>query len=145
MLEFPYQAVPSAKGPPRWRPLVPVRLLAASGRSQLFGKALLDTGADDTVFPRSAALALQITLAGTGKTLLWRGQAYAVESAHVELELKIQNSVWRWPATLLFSVAPIAYPLLGQGGSLEYLDAEFLGAARRTRLRTNSAYSGTAS
>jgi hypothetical protein len=111
----------------------------------MFGKALLDTGADDTVFPLSAAQALSIALAGTSKTLTWRGQAYAVESGTVELELTSQGSVWRWPTTVLFSAAPIAYPLLGQRASLEYLDAEFLGAARRVRLRTNPAYPGTVS
>jgi hypothetical protein len=61
MLWFPYQDEPLAGPPPpslsagatvRWRPLVPVDILAPTGPVRHFGRAVLDPAADDMRSPK---------------------------------------------------------------------------------------------
>src|SRR5687767_8198746 len=129
MLRFPYLTEPVVRGSPptlppgstvRWRPFVPVRIYGPTGRFRDYPRALLDTGADDTVIPLVAATALGVTLMPDGAFgLRWRGQPYPLRFGDVELELAdASGSVWRWPATVGFSAAPIRYPILGNAGCL---------------------------
>jgi hypothetical protein len=60
----------------------------------------------------------------------------------VELLLTDNLSSWRWPAVIGFSPAPLRYPLLGQRGCLQYIDARFLGADLMVELETNPSYPG---
>ena len=71
MLAFPYQSEPlTGPAPPslpsgstvRWRPLVPVRVLGASGRSRFFPRAVFDPCADDTVLEMGLVTVLGISL-----------------------------------------------------------------------------------
>lgn len=57
----------------------------------------------------------------------------------VELELvdATGNSL-RWPATVVFTVANMNYPLLGVSGCLEFMDAKFLGKDRILELEPNA-------
>ncbi|HYT88638.1 MAG TPA: hypothetical protein VEL76_08005 [Gemmataceae bacterium] len=156
MLSFPYLSELLVGPPPpslpsgstaRWRPLVPVRLFGSAGGFRYFPRALLDTGADDSIFPLDAATALGVTLkADVGQVIRWRGQQHALRFGDVELELADESgAVWRWPAVVGFSPAPIRYPLLGNAGCLGFLDATFRGHARLVELQTTPSYPGTTS
>jgi len=155
MLQFPYQDEPLTGPPPpslllgstvRRRPLIPVTIIGPTGLKRHFGRALLDTGADDTVFPLDTVAWIAATLRpDTGHRVRWRGQAHPLRFGDVQLELAAGGSVWRWPAVVAFSPAPLAYPLLGNCGCLQFFDARFRGADLMVDLETNSAYPGTTS
>jgi hypothetical protein len=153
MLQFPYQeelltgpVPPSlpAGSTSRWRPLVPVALIRPAGRRRLFSRALLDPGADDTVFPLGIAGPIGVMLrADTGHGIRWRGQGYPLRFGDVELELSDDTAVWRWPAVVGFSPAPLRYPILGVCGCLQFFDAWFRGADRQVEIALNPSYPGT--
>lgn len=127
----------------RWRPLVRVRITGPRGSRQ-FDQALLDTGADDTIFPLDIVSVLGVKLQpDTGHRLKWRGTANTIRYGRVDLELADGNECWRWPAVVGFSSAPIPYPLLGNCGCLQFMDATFLGTRYEVRLDPNAAYPGT--
>jgi hypothetical protein len=144
MLSFPYLAELLVGPPPslpsgstvRWRPLVPVRIHGPMGGFRHFPRALLDT-----------ATALGVVLRpDTGQVIRWRGQQHALRFGDVELELADESgAVWRWPAVVGFSPAPIRHPLLGTAGCLGFLDALFRGHGRLVELQTNPSYPGTTS
>jgi hypothetical protein len=153
MLRFPYLPEPlSGSVPPslppgtrvRWRPLAPVRVIGPAGQSRFFARALLDSGSDETVFALDVAARIGVGLmAETGQTIRWRGQGYSLRFGRVELQFTGEaGSVWRWPATVGFSAAPIRYPLLGQAGCLSYFDTLFRGHDRAVELETNASYPG---
>jgi hypothetical protein len=149
MLQFPYQTVPLiGRAPPslpastteRWRPFVPIGLFAPNGLCRIFGRALIDPGSDDTVFPLAVVNQLAIALhPDTGHKLRWRGQHYTLRFGDVELGLSDNTSTYRWPATIGFSDAPIAYRLFG------FCDVTFRGDARVLELERNNAFPGTIS
>jgi hypothetical protein len=154
MLRFDYLSEPLTGAPPpslppnstaRWRPLLPVRISGPSGRLRYFPRAILDSGADDTIFPLDVATLVGVTLrADAGHAIRWRGQSYQLRFGDVELELTDESgSVWRWPATVGFSPAPIRYPILGNAGCLCFFDALFRGDDRVVELETNQSYPGT--
>jgi hypothetical protein len=156
MLHFAYLPEPLAgPSPPslpagsavRWRPLVPVRIRGPLGQARYFPRALLDSGADDTIFPIDVAAVLGIVLGpGPAQAIRWRGQPYALHFGPAELELSDETgALWRWPAVIGFSSAPIRYPILGNAGCLCFFDALFLGENRRVELDTNVSYPGTKS
>lgn len=153
MLRFPYQAEPLL-GPPspslppgatvHWRPLLPVAIIGPTGLVRRFSRALLDPGADDTIFPLDTVVRLQLQLlADTGHRVRWRGQPHPLRFGPVDLELTDGHSIWRWSTVVGFSPAPIAYPILGTNGCLQFLDGRFLGADREVEIETNRSYSGT--
>jgi hypothetical protein len=155
MLRFPYQeelltgpAPPSlpAGATRRWRPLVPVSLIAPGGLTSYYPRALLDPGADDTVFPIDTAYKFGILLRqDTGHRVRWRGQSHPLRFGDVELILFDGTGECRWPAVVAFSPAPLPYPLLGISGCLEFFDARFLGADRFAEIEPNRSYPGTTS
>jgi hypothetical protein len=153
MLSFPYQDEPlTGLVPPslppgttvRWRPLVPVRLIGPGGSSRSFTRAVFDPCADDTVFAADLVPLLGIVLRPpAGHVVRWRGQAYTLHFGDVELELTDDSgTVWRWPAVVSFSPAPIRYPILGTCGCLQFFDARFRGKDRVVEIETNSTYPG---
>jgi hypothetical protein len=152
MLRFPYQDEPLTGPPPpslpaaatvRRRPLIPVTIIGPTGNSRFFPRALLDPGADDSVFPFALAVLLGATLKGdTGHGLRWRGQSYSLRFADVTFELSDGIQLWRWPAVVGFSPAPIRYPLLGLSGCLHFFDARFLGDDQVVELETNRSFAG---
>jgi hypothetical protein len=153
MLRFPYlDEALTGPAPPsmpssavvRWRPLAPVTILGPGGVFRDFGRAVLDPAADDTVFPLDTAQRLGIPLRpDTGHRVRWRGQIHTLRFGDAELVLADSATVWRWPAVVGFSLAPLRYPILGQAGCLQYIDARFLGMDRVVELETNRAYPGT--
>jgi hypothetical protein len=153
MLWFPYQDEPLAGPPPpslpagatvRWRPLVPVDILAPTGLVRRFGRAVLDPAADDTVFPHDTARRLGIRfLPDTGQRLRWRGHLHPLRFGDVELLLADDASVCRWPAVVAFSPAPIRYPILGNCGCLQFFDVRYLGADRLAGLIPNRSFPGS--
>jgi hypothetical protein len=155
MLQFPYQDEPLTGAPlpslplgsaVRWRPLIPVTVLGPTGLSRQFGRALLDTGADDTVFPLDTAAWIAAPLRpDAGHRIRWRGQPHPLRFGDVQLELAAGGSVWRWSAVIAFSPAPLAYPVLGNCGCLQFFDARFRGAGLLVDLETNRSYPGTTS
>lgn len=151
-LRFPYQPV-GLKGPPGavhpsgetkfWRPFVEVRIIGPHYWYDL-PQALIDTGAQDTVFPWDLHALIGAQLRpDAGYVLRWRGTAYPLRFADVELQLTGSGSVWKWTALVGFSPAPLPYVLLGHFGFLQYMDAAFLGDQLVLELETNSAYPGT--
>jgi hypothetical protein len=60
----------------------------------------------------------------------------------VELVLEDGTSVWRWPAIVGFSPAPIRYPILGTMDCLQFMDARFRGADRMVEVETNHTFPG---
>jgi hypothetical protein len=77
-----------------------------------------------------------------GQGLRWRGQAFSLHFGDLELELSDGLQVWRWPAVVGFSPAPIRYPILGLGGCLHFFDARYRGLDRIVELETNPSYPG---
>ena len=137
LMRFPYEPEPLT-GPPapslpptaitRWRPLMPVRIIGPQGFFQDYELAVLDPAADDTVFPFGLVKALGISLRPfSGHGVRWRGQLHALRFGDVELEIAADGMVWRWPAVVGFSPAPMRHPILGQAGCLQFMDARFLG------------------
>jgi hypothetical protein len=62
----------------------------------------------------------------------------------VELELSDDTgAVWRWPAVVGFSPAPMRYPILGTCGCLQFFDPRFRGEDRIVEIETNRSYPGT--
>jgi hypothetical protein len=151
-LRFPYQDEMLTGPPPpslpasavvRWRPLIPVTIFAPGGLFRDFGRAVLDPASDDTVFPLSTAQLIGIHLRpDTGHRVRWRGQLHPLRFGDAELVITDNISVWRWPAVVGFSPAPIRYPILGQAGCLQFIDADFLGADRMAELEINRDYPG---
>jgi hypothetical protein len=153
MLRFPYQTEPlTGPAPPslppgtlvRWRPLVPVTIIGPGGLQRDFGRAILDDASDDTVFPLDVAVGIGVRLhPDTGHRVRWRGQLHALRFGQVELVLTDNHTTWRWPAMVGFPPSPLRYPLLGQAGCLQFMDARFLGADLVAELETNRTVPGT--
>jgi hypothetical protein len=80
-----------------------------------------------------------------GSRIRWRGQAYPLRFGDVELQIADDTSVWQWSAIVAFSPAPIAYPILGNCGFLQFFDARFRGADLVAELQTNRTFNGTTS
>jgi hypothetical protein len=153
MLSFPYQdEVLTGPAPPslpptatvRWRPLIPVTIIGPGGLTRDFGRAVLDPAADDTVFPLDTTRRIGARLhSDTGHRVRWRGQPHPLRFADVELLLTDGISTWRWHAVVGFSPAPLRYPILGQAGVLQFIDARFLGADLLIELETNRTFAGS--
>ena len=153
MLRFPYLDEPLiGPAPPsmptgatvRWRPLVPVTIFGPGGLTWLFGRAVLDPASDDTIFPLDTAVRIGARLRpDTGHRVRWRGQIHPLRFGDVELLLTDNVSTWRWPAVVGFSPAALRYPLLGQSGCLQFIDARFFGADFIVELDINRTYPGT--
>ena len=153
MLRFPYldepltgPALPSlpAGAAVRLRPLVPISIIGPGGLMWDFGRAVLDSASDDTVFPLDTAGRIGARLhPDTRHRVRWRGQLYALRFAHVELLLTDNIGTWRWPTVVAFSPAPIRYPILGQSGCLQFMDARFFGDDHIVELTTNRSFTGT--
>jgi len=152
MMEFNYGAEGLSGSPPpslsstakyRRRPTIPIRVYGRSGRFRYFPKALLDTGADETVFPwTAAALIGAVLLPASGHEIVWHGTAFPLRFSHVELLLTSKTASCRWPAIVGFSSAPLAYPLLGIAGCLEYFDANFRGEDHIVELAPAPGFAG---
>ncbi len=130
----------SVENPPR--PIVSIRIRGPVAARSL-KSALLDTGSQDTLFPAAFAEPLGILLGGARHSIKWRGLRYWVEFHTVELELAQNQVVCWWQARVGFTPAPLAYAILGQRGSLEFLDATFFGADQFVELSTNRLFPGT--
>lgn len=125
---------------------MPVKVIGPGGRYRAFGLAILDSAADDTVLPFDLMRSLGIALRPyTGHGVRWRGQLHALRFGTVELEIAAAGSVWRWPAVVGFSPAPIRYPILGQTGFIQFMNARFLGADLAVELEANHTFPGTQS
>jgi hypothetical protein len=152
MLRFPYLDEPlTGPAPPslaggaavRWRPLLPVSIIGPGGLTWDFGRAVLDPASDDTVFPLDTARRIGARLhPDTGHRVRWRGQIHPLRFATVELLLTDNIGTLRWPAVVAFSPAPLRYPILGQSGCLQYMDARFLGTDLIVELATNPSFAG---
>jgi hypothetical protein len=121
-----------------------VTILGPGGLMRAFGRAVVDPAADDTVFPLDTAQRVGAQLRpDTGHGVRWRGQLHPLRFGDVELLLTDNVMSWRWPAVVGFSPAPLRYPILGQSGCLQFMDAHFLGADLLIELEANRSYSGT--
>ncbi len=127
---------------PPLRPFVPIRIRGL-GKARRFRLALVDTGSVTTVFPSGVAPLIGVVLGSGQRKLRWRGQSYPIEFQTVELELEHGATVWRWRALVGFSSAPLAYPLLGQQGCLEFMNAKFHGADQVVELETDRLFPGS--
>jgi hypothetical protein len=91
-----------------------------------------------------AALLGIVLKAGAAHAVRWRGLPYSLRFGDVDLELSDESgAVWRWPATVGFSSAPLRYPILGNAGCLRFFDVLFRGDDLMVELETNRSYPGT--
>jgi hypothetical protein len=126
----------------RYRPVLPIRVIAP--RILPLVDACVDCASDDTLFPEQLARRLGINLSTapqgevrpTGKT------TFGVRYAHVTLLLSDGRETLEWAAIVGFTAAPLRWPLLGQAGFLEYLDAELRGSRREVVLSPNVSFKG---
>ena len=126
------------------RPLIPVKILGPTGLFRDFPQAVVDTGADDTVFPINMVPSLgHKLLPFSGQGIRWRGQLHALRFGAAEPEIAANGMVWRWLAIVGLTPAPIRYPILGQAGFRQFMDARFLGADLAVELESNRTYPGT--
>lgn len=151
MMRFRYRAEPARGNKPvspagaslQLRPFVPIRVIGPSGQFVSFRYAVGDTGSAETIFPADSALLIRAALLpATSQSIVWRGTPYPIRRAPVELEISSAQEVWRWPATVGFTSAPLPFPLLGMSGFFEYFDACFLGDDKALELTINSAFPG---
>jgi hypothetical protein len=127
----------------RPRPVIAVTLIGPTN-SRLV-EALLDTGADDTVFPEVLALKLGVDLSGAPQGIgAGVGKAAGVlKYAQVTLRLTGGNERREWTAWIGFASLPLAYPVLGFAGCLQYFNSLFLGDREEVELMPNRLYPGT--
>jgi len=153
MMRFPYQPEPLAKNAPptlpkatqvRLRPLIRIRVIAANRHWSGYRQAVADTGSADTLFPARAATWLgALLLPRSSQSTNWRGTQYPLRFAQIELQLSSRAEIYRWPATVGFTSAPIPYPLLGITGFFEFFDATFRGADHILDLTPARTFPGT--
>jgi hypothetical protein len=129
-------------GKTRYRPIVPIRILAPSSLSP--SDACLDSAADDTVFPPRIGASLGINLASAprGQARGVGGMVVNVHYAPVSLLLSDGYETCEWTTTVGFSTVPMRWALLGHMGFLEYFDIQLLGARREVIIFPNQAFSG---
>jgi hypothetical protein len=154
-LRFPNQDEPFTGPPPPslpagaiayWRPLIPRRIIGPAGVYRDFVRAVLDPGSDDTLFSVDTARVIRVVFQPhLGHGVRWRGQLHPLRFGTVELEIAVDASVWRWPAVVGFTPAQLRYPILGQAGCLQFMDARFLGADRMVEVELNHTFPGTQS
>jgi len=152
MLQFPYLDEPLHGPPPpsipsssvvRYRPLIPITIVGPIGQRK-FSRALMDSGGDDTVFPLDVLAQIGVSpRPDSGHRIRWRGNLHPLRFADVELVLAGDAATYRWRAVVGFSPAPIAYPILGNAGCLQYFDARLFGADLLVELEANWKYPGT--
>jgi len=155
ILRFPYQdELLTGPAPPslpstattRSRPLLPVTIFGPTGLFRDYGRAVLDPASDDTVFPLDTAARLGIALRpDTGHRVRWRSQLHPLRFGDAQILLTDFAVAWRWSAVLGFSPAPLRYPILGQAGCLQFMNARFLGADLAVELEVNPRFPGTVS
>jgi len=152
VLQFPYLDEPLSGSPPptlpaatlvRYRPLIPITLVGPSGQ-RTFSRAVVDSGGDDTIFPIDVLRSIGATpRPDTGHRVRFRGSLHPLRFAAVELIIADDSSSCRWTAVVAFSPAPLSYPILGNGGCLEFFDVRLLGADLMIELETNWKFVGT--
>jgi hypothetical protein len=149
-LRFPYRQLPTRR--PNWslhgrtvrpRPIVTITLVGPGGSFAY--PALLDTGADDTVFADQAVAQVGIDLdnAPTGEALGVGAALSVLRYAEVLLRLTDGQEYREWPARVGFVSTPLARPLLGFAGVLQFFTATFHGDREEVELTVNNLYPGT--
>jgi len=149
-MRFPYQEeLLSGPAPPslpvgattRWRPLIPVQVVGPGGVSRHYPRALACLGWHRFHAGHGSP---HWSTAGpeTGHRVRWRGQLQPLRFGDIELVLNDGVSTWRWGAVVGFSPAPLRYPILGNAGCLQYIDALFRGVDLLVELSTNGSFAG---
>jgi hypothetical protein len=136
------QKSPVASVTTRYRPIVPIHILAPQMLPPL--DACIDSAADDTVFPPHWATRLNIDLgaAPQGKVRAAGGMVVQVNFASVTLLLSDGRETCEWDAVVGFSATPLRWALLGHAGFLEFFDVQLLGARREAVIVPNAAFAG---
>ena len=127
----------------RPRPLVDFAVVGPAGLVADVG--LLDTGADDTVLPEKIArqIGIDLTLAPSGSAAGVGLSSIPVRYALVSLRLSDGQEFREWPARVGFTPIPIARPLLGFAGCLQFFTSQFEGDMEQVQLTVNRLYPGT--
>jgi hypothetical protein len=107
--------------------------------------AMLDCGADDTIFPAALAPFIGIDLGNSpvGRASGVGGLPFLVHYAQVTLRLTDGLEFREWPAWVGFTSAPLAQPLLGFAGCIQFFSMLTLGDREEVELTINSLYPGT--
>ncbi len=137
------QLVTAGASTVRHRPVISIRAYGASpgSGSWQIGDAYADTGTDFTVFQKQLAGLLGVTSFVYQMQHRWKGHAYAVRFARLDLELSVGGPAAKWPAFVGFTEAPIPYDcLLGQTGFFEFFDATFHHQALELMLKPNGLF-----
>jgi hypothetical protein len=135
-------AAPGATVKTRYRPIVPIHIIAPQTLPPL--DACIDSAAEDTVFPPhwGAQLGIDLTAAPTGQAQGVGGSVIQVRFAPVTLLLSDGVETCEWDATVGFAAVPIRWALLGHSGFLEFFDVQLLGARREAIIHPNTAFAG---
>lgn len=147
-LRFDYQEDPQQAS--RFLPLVAVKLSDLGGSEFMsIDQGVVDTGSEVCLFPLSYASQIPVQFLDNGPwPITWAGQKRPARYGKVQMVLADSASTWSWTAGVVFLDAPSdvqpRFPILGQAGFLEVMDATFLGARRELKLETNSSFRGNA-
>ena len=130
----------------RWvrpRPLYDITLIGPIGTYVDAG--LVDPGSDETIFPLIAAVLAGIDLTNAAKGIVTGVGRANVQLRYAEVTLRIAgvNELREWKAWVGFTTAPLARPLLGFAGFLQFFTAHFHGDREEVELEVNSLYPGT--
>lgn len=145
-LQFDYEENPLHPG--RFLPFVPIRLSGATN-SVFVKKAFVDTGSDFCLFPLCYAHQLGVKFLDDGqRTYPWGENERQLRYGTVRLELTERTGSappLAWTTGMNFlDVCPddpcLRFPLLGQFGFLQFMDATFLGARHQLRLVPNASF-----
>jgi hypothetical protein len=147
-VKFAYMPLPVRRASPaaiakvRYRPIVPIHILAPQMLPPL--DACIDSAADDTVFPPHWATRLGIDpgAAPTGQAQVVGGSIIQVSFAPVTLLLSDGYETCEWKAIVGFSATPMRWALLGHSGFLEFFDVQLLGARREVLINPNASFAG---
>jgi Aspartyl protease len=136
------QQSPTVTGKMRYRPIVPIHILAPQMLPPL--DACIDSGADDTVFPPHWATRLGIDLgsAPRGQAQVVGGSVIQLHFATVTLLLSDGYETCEWDSCVGFAATPMRWALLGHAGFLEFFDVQLLGARRETIIIPNTGFAG---
>jgi hypothetical protein len=110
-------------------------------------EGMLDTGSDETIFKETVAVHLGIDLTGAPEREIdLVGRPAPMTCRYASVQLRITDGLretYEWTAMVGFAPTRLRYNLLGQGGFLEFFDADFRGADREVVLIPNRSFPGT--
>ena len=140
---YPRDPVPGALKGITFQPKIPLHVFGPKGKIRF--DALVDTGSALTIFPRFIADQVGVTLHERNVTHtsgIGEGNVRLFHAKDIELELQIDEGMYRWSAPVWFSESDESPALLGRKGFLEFFTATFHGDEHILTLEPNKNFHG---